>query len=47
VVWTGLIWIRIGTGRGGSCEHGNDPSVSIKCWKILEELRKKLCTYKV
>jgi hypothetical protein len=20
----------------GSCEHGNEPSGSIKCWKILE-----------
>jgi hypothetical protein len=20
----------------GSCEHGNEPSCSIKCWKILE-----------
>jgi hypothetical protein len=20
----------------GSCEHGNEPSDSIKCWKVLE-----------
>jgi hypothetical protein len=26
---TGFGWLRIGSG-GGSCEHGNDPSVSIK-----------------
>jgi hypothetical protein len=22
----------------GSCEHGNDISVSIRCWEILEQL---------
>jgi hypothetical protein len=22
----------------GSCGHGNEPSGSVKCWKILEEL---------
>jgi hypothetical protein len=22
----------------GSCEHGNEPSGSIKCWEILEWL---------
>jgi hypothetical protein len=22
----------------GSCEHGNESSGSIKCWKVLEEL---------
>jgi hypothetical protein len=27
-VWTGFIWLRIGT-VAGSCEHGNEPSVSI------------------
>jgi hypothetical protein len=21
---------------GGSYEHGNEPSVSIKCWEVLE-----------
>jgi hypothetical protein len=23
----------------GSCEHGSDPSGSIECWKVLEQLR--------
>jgi hypothetical protein len=23
----------------GSCEHGNDPSGSIKCWEIFEYMR--------
>jgi hypothetical protein len=30
-----------GSGYGpmeGSCEHGNEPSGSIKCWEILEYL---------
>jgi hypothetical protein len=22
----------------GSCEHGNEPSGSIKCWEILKKL---------
>jgi hypothetical protein len=35
--WIGLIWLRIGTSEG-SCEHGNVPSGSIKCWEYLEEL---------
>jgi hypothetical protein len=21
----------------GSCEHGNEPSGSIKCWEVLEQ----------
>jgi hypothetical protein len=25
VVWTGLIWLRIGTNGEGSCEHSNEP----------------------
>jgi hypothetical protein len=33
--WIGLIWLRIGT-NGGSCEHGNEPTGSIKCWEVLE-----------
>jgi hypothetical protein len=33
VIRTGLIWLRIGI---GSCEHGNEPSGSIKSWEILE-----------
>jgi hypothetical protein len=34
VVWTGLIWLRIVT-SGGLCEHGNEPSDSIKYWEVL------------
>jgi hypothetical protein len=34
VVWTGLIWLRIGT-SGGSFEHGNETTGYMKCWKIL------------
>jgi hypothetical protein len=30
VVWTGLIWLRIGTS-----EHGTETSGSIKCWEVL------------
>jgi hypothetical protein len=36
VVWTGLIWLRIGTPMQGSCVHGNEPSGYIKCWEVLE-----------
>jgi hypothetical protein len=35
MVWTGFIWLRIGTVEG-TCEHGNEPWRSIKCWDILE-----------
>jgi hypothetical protein len=35
--WTGLIWLRIGT--GGSCECGNEPLVSIICGEFLDKLR--------
>jgi hypothetical protein len=35
--WIGLIWLRIGTVEG-SCQHGNEPSGSIKCWEFLESL---------
>jgi hypothetical protein len=35
VAWTGSIWLSIRT-SGGACEHGNEPSGSIKCWKVLE-----------
>jgi hypothetical protein len=38
VVCTGFIWLRPRLVEG-SCEHGNKPSGSIKCWKILEWLR--------
>jgi hypothetical protein len=34
VVWTGLIWLRIGIVEG-SYGNGNEPSGSIKCWEIL------------
>jgi hypothetical protein len=33
VVWTGLIGLRIGT---SSCEQGEEPSGSIKCWEVLK-----------
>jgi hypothetical protein len=31
-------WIDLGQDRPveGCCEHGNEPSDSIKCWEILE-----------
>jgi hypothetical protein len=36
-------WIDLAQDRDrpvveGSCEHGNKPSGSIKCWKVLEYL---------
>jgi hypothetical protein len=34
VVWSGLIWLGIGTG-GGLLEHGNELPGSIICWEIL------------
>jgi hypothetical protein len=39
-VWTGLTWLRKGTGGGGggSCEQGDEPSGSIEDGKYLEEL---------
>jgi hypothetical protein len=37
MVWIGLIWLRIRASEG-SCEHGNEPSVSIKRWEVLEWL---------
>jgi hypothetical protein len=33
--WTGLIWLRIGSG-GGTCKCGNEPSCSIKCGGFLD-----------
>jgi len=36
--WTGLVWLRIGTG-GGHCKAGNEPSGAIKCGEFLDELR--------
>jgi hypothetical protein len=32
-VWTGFVWLWTGTSEG-SCEHGNEPSGSIKCLEI-------------
>jgi hypothetical protein len=32
MVWTGLMWLRIGT------EHGNEPLGSIKCWGVIKLL---------
>ena len=34
VVRIGLIWLEIAV--EGSCEHGNEPSDSIKCWEVLD-----------
>jgi hypothetical protein len=34
-VWTGSIWLRVGTGVGESiCECDNGPSGSIKCGEL-------------
>jgi hypothetical protein len=35
MVWTGSVWLRIGT---SSCEHGDEPSGSIKFWEVPEWL---------
>jgi hypothetical protein len=35
--WGGMDWIGLAQGPvEGPCEHGNEPSGSIKCWEILE-----------
>jgi hypothetical protein len=37
--WSDMAWIYLAQDRdskGGSCEHGNKPSGSIKCWEILQ-----------
>ena len=36
--WTGLIWLRIGTGTG-LCECCNETLDSIKCGEFLDKLR--------
>jgi hypothetical protein len=36
-VWTGSGWLRIGT--GDTCECGDEPSSSIKCWEFLDKLK--------
>jgi hypothetical protein len=41
VRWEDMDWIDLAQGSvGGSCEHGNEPSGSMKCWEILEGLHK-------
>jgi hypothetical protein len=32
---TGFSWLRVGT-VAGSCECGNEPPGSIKCWEFLD-----------
>jgi hypothetical protein len=42
IKWDGMDWIVLAQDRdqvGGSCEHGNEPSGSMKCWEVLEFLR--------
>jgi hypothetical protein len=34
VMWTGLVWLIIGT--EGNWEFGIEPSGSIKCWETIE-----------
>jgi hypothetical protein len=34
-VWIGFVWLRIGT-WAGCCEHGNEPSVSMKNGEFLD-----------
>jgi hypothetical protein len=35
VMWTELVWLRIGTG-GQFFEFGIEPSGSTKCWETIE-----------
>jgi hypothetical protein len=35
MVWTRSIWLGIGPVEG-SCEHGNEPLHSVKCWEVLK-----------
>jgi hypothetical protein len=37
-MWTGLVWLRIGTGGESSCEFDIEPSGSIKCWESYQEI---------
>jgi hypothetical protein len=40
--WDGVDWTGLAQDRDqleGSCEHGNEPSGSIKCWEVLEWLQ--------
>jgi hypothetical protein len=37
--WDGMDWIDLAPRYEqveGSCEYGNEPSVFIKCWEVLE-----------
>jgi hypothetical protein len=37
--WGGMGWIHLAQDRDqrrALCEHGNEPSGSIKCWEVLE-----------
>jgi hypothetical protein len=37
--WDGMDWIDLAQDRlpeESSCEHGNEPSGSIKCWEVFE-----------
>jgi hypothetical protein len=39
--WDGVDWVDLAQDRDhwrGSCEHGDEPSGSIKCWEVLEWL---------
>jgi hypothetical protein len=39
--WDGMYWTDLAQNRDQwreSCEHGNEPSRSIKCWEVLEWL---------
>jgi len=36
-IWTGLSWLRIGTGGGGGiCKRGNGTSCALKCGVFLD-----------
>jgi hypothetical protein len=40
--WDGMDWIDLAQDKGpvdGSCEHGNEPSGSVKCWEVLHDWR--------
>jgi hypothetical protein len=33
-MWTGLVWLKIGANGESSCEFGDEPLGSIKCWEL-------------